>query len=344
MEQELSGLSELGIESIVIVRGTPYWAQKIKGATCGPIKEEKVIVFSQFMYELVERLSAPPYNVKYWELGNEPDVDAVLFVGSNAPYGCWGDAEDEYYGGGYYAEMLKSVSPAIKAADSHAKVLLGGLLLDCDPTNPPENTDCKPVKFLEGVLRNGGGQYFDIVSFHGYPAYIDERITDEVALSWDKRGGIVLGKADYLREILNTYGVEKPLYHTEGALICPEWNPKDCNPPGEDFYDKQANYVVWMFVRNWATGISGTIWYMFEGQGWRYGGLLGSDVNNPKPAYRAFQFLTKILSGATFIRRVEDFPGFNVYDFVNLEQEIWVVWTPDEQPRLFVLPENTSYV
>ncbi|MBU0673004.1 MAG: hypothetical protein KJ732_08270, partial [Candidatus Margulisbacteria bacterium] len=76
LEQDLEYISDMGLQTILIVRGTPDWAQKVPGSTCGPIEEEDLDAFANFMAELVERYSVPPYNVKYWELGNEPDVDA----------------------------------------------------------------------------------------------------------------------------------------------------------------------------------------------------------------------------------------------------------------------------
>ncbi|MCK4827856.1 hypothetical protein KA005_69650, partial [bacterium] len=168
LESKLINAADFGLSTILIVRGTPSWAQKVPGAACGPVRQDKLADFASFLSDAVSRYSSPPFNVKFWELGNEPDVDPSL-VRPNSVFGCWGDNSDPYYGGGYYAEMLKVVYPAIKAADPEAKVLIGGLLLDCDPTYPPEGKDCKPGKYLEGILRNGGGEYFDIVSFHGYP-------------------------------------------------------------------------------------------------------------------------------------------------------------------------------
>lgn len=64
---------------------------------------------------------------------------------------------DEYYGGVDYAEMLKVAYPSIKQADPNAQVMVGGLLLDCNP-----NTGCpneRSTNFLAGVLQNDGGSY-----------------------------------------------------------------------------------------------------------------------------------------------------------------------------------------
>jgi hypothetical protein len=123
------------------------------------------------MGALYARYSVAAYNVKYWELWNEPDIYPSIFSGDNE-YVYWVDQNDSYNAGGYYAEMLKVVYPQIKAADPQAQVLIGGLLLDCDP-RPGAGCavvghDPKPSKFLEGILSNNGGPYFDGISSHAY--------------------------------------------------------------------------------------------------------------------------------------------------------------------------------
>jgi len=345
LEEGLINVSKQGLDILLVVRSTPPWAQLYEGSYCGPIKPEKLSAFAAFISDLVARYGVPPFNVKYWELGNEPDVDHGMLPG-NSVFGCWGDEENEYYGGGYYSEMLKAAYPAIKAADPSAQVLIGGLLLDCDPTHPPEDKDCRPAKFLEGILINGGGDYFDIVSYHGYPFYSSdtpggELYYDEHFPSWEARGGVVLGKADYLREVMTQYGVEKPLMHTEGAMICPGWNTTDCNPPGEGFYQAQADYVVWLYVRNWAEGVQGTIWFQFDGPGWRHGGMLDKD-QEPRLAYLAFKFLLDELSRNSYLGKVQEFPDLTGYEFISGTKKIWVLWSGDGQPHQALLPPDVS--
>lgn len=332
-EESLRNAAESGMTVIGVVKFTPEWAQKYSGSYCGPIRDDALDEFAQFMGELVSRYSAPPYNVRYWELGNEPDA-AVIY--NRRAFGCWGEEGEPYYGGQYYAEMLRAAYPAIKAADSQSQVLIGGLLLYCDPTNPPEGEDCLPSRFLEGILVNGGGDYFDIVSFHGYPFYDGTLQMDEHFPSWEARGGVVLGKVDFLEEVMASYGVDKPLILTEGALTCPEWSSL-CNPPGSDFYEAQADYVVWLFVRNWANGLLGTTWYTLEGPGYRYSGLLDAD-QEPRPAYDAFAFLTDELDGASYTDAVTQHPALRGYEFMASGKRIWVLWAPDEQPHTITLP------
>lgn len=337
-EQSLQNIASYGMSAIAMVKYTPEWAQKESGVSCGPIRQDALDEFADFLSAAVQRYSQDPYYVKYWELGNEPDIDSDL-VPPDSIFGCWGDSADEYYGGSYYADMLNVAYPAITTADPNARVLIGGLLLDCDPTNPPDGKDCKPAKFLEGILRNGNGANFDIISYHGYPYYYRSQIIDENFISWDKRGGVVLGKANFLREVLAAYGVDKPLIHTEGSLICPEWNIIDCDTPNDEFYEKQADYVVWLYVRNWANDLMGTIWYSFPGESWRYGGMLGSP-SDPKPAYRAYDFITEILSEATYTSPIYEYPDLNGYAFSKAGKTIWVLWSSDYTSHTISLPAS----
>ena len=349
LEEKLERAAASGLSTILIVRGTPDWAQLVPGSVCGPIHPEKLSDYADFMVEAVSRYSQPPYNVKYWELGNEPDVDPIL-VPSKSVFGCWGNYLDAYYGGGYYADMLKVVYPAIKSADPEAKVLIGGLLLDCDPNLPPEGKDCSSGNFLEGILSNGGGDYFDMVSFHGYTPYFGpttgfpyELYMDEHNPSWEHLGGVIDGKINFIRQVMDAYQIAKPIYHTEGALMCAEYNPTDCDSPDELFFDAQADYAIRMFVRNWANGIAATIWYQFEGPGWRYSGLLDEN-QNPKPVYEALDFLTKILSQTAYVGENTQFESLQGYEFSSPEKRILVLWSPEQVDIPIRVPDNTIMI
>jgi hypothetical protein len=280
--------------------------------------------------DLVKRYSVPPYNIKFWELGNEPDVDPSL-VPPDSVFGCWGDQDDEeYYGGGYYAEMLKAAYP-------------GGLLLDCDPDNPPAGKTCKASKFLEGILVNGGGNYFDIVNYHGYAFYSASAAEtalyyDENHPGWAARGGVVLGKLDFIREVMAQYGVNKPVMLTEASLIC-----DDCIPPPGNFLEAQADYVVWVFLRAWAADVFGVTWYTFEGPGWRNGGLLDAN-QQPRKAYLALEFMTGLLADTAYAGEVTQFAGVKGYKFVGGGKNIWALWSADGPAHSIQLPADVSKV
>ena len=138
---------------------------------------------------------------------------------------------------------------------------------------------------------------------------------------------------------MSKYGVNKPVFHTEGALLCPESNTTYCNPPDSKFFEYQADYVVWLFVRNWANNVEATIWYEFQGPGWRYGGLLDG-TQAPKPAYNALKFMTQELNSASYSGRVLQNTSVAGYEFTTNVKKIWVLWSPDENPHTVNLPSN----
>jgi hypothetical protein len=335
LESQLLDASALGLETILIVRGTPDWAQKVAGFSCGPVREDEIISMGDFLYAAVQRYSQPPYSVKYWELGNEPDVNVV---GSrpNMQYGCWGDSSDVNFGGGYYAEMLKVVYPRIKSADPQAQVLVGGLLLDCDPVMPPEIPagsgqikDCKPATFLEGVLMHGGGEYFDGVAFHAYDYYSEvegQYGNINWHSSWDTTGPVLTAKTNYLRSLLEEYGYkEKFLMNTEGALIC----GRDGKEPAcsTEIYDiTKASYIVHSFTISRALGLRANIWFNLHG--WRGSGLLDEE-GNPLDAYHTLRFHSSILSGANYQAEIKDYDGLIGFSFDKQDSIVWVLWSLD---------------
>src|SRR5262249_32297346 len=119
LEQEWIRASNNGLTPFVMVRDTPAWAQSKLGYQCSAVRADKLAAFGNFMHALVARYSQAPYYLRYWEMGNEPDIDPAL-IPMDSNIGCWGNALDAYYGGGYYAEMLKVVYPQIKSADPAA--------------------------------------------------------------------------------------------------------------------------------------------------------------------------------------------------------------------------------
>jgi hypothetical protein len=132
------------------------------------------------------------------------------------------------------------------------------------------------------------------------------------------------------------------LLHTEGALLCHPSSPY-CQPPGPRFYEAQADYAVWLFVRNWAEGVIGTIWYQFEGPGWRHCGLLDAS-QQPKPVYDALKFLSQELANATYKERVTDYPNVRGFEFSAPGRRTWVLWAEDEQPHTVALPRAPQKV
>jgi hypothetical protein len=342
LEGELRDASSLGVQVILLVHSTPEWARKVAGTgpSCGPIAVDKLPAFGNFMRAMVARYSVAPYNVKYWELWNEEDTTYVDF---DREYGCWGDVSDPYFGGGYYADMLKAVYPQIKAANAKAQVLIGGLLLDCDPRGTPSvcatvhPTDpyaALPPMFLEGILKNNGGAYFDGVSFHAYDYYSQtsgQYANPNWASAWNTTGPVLIAKSRFIQGLLSQYSVTgKYLMNTELALICGStgFEPQ-CQT--DTFVNAKAYYVTKSYAAAMAQGLRANTWY--NTLGWRGSALLGDNLTL-LPAYTAFQFGRIELRNAGYLGEVSvaeigGTGGVTGYKFQRGDRRVWVLWSLD---------------
>jgi hypothetical protein len=331
IDAEVIAASQNGLEPILVIRSTPEWAQKYQGQFCGPIKEEYLPAFANFAKEVVKLYSQPPFNVRYFQIWNEPDAPVTL--PGTMPFGCWAVAEQtgDFFGGEYFAEMLKAAYPAMKSANPNIKVVLGGLLLDCDPTgsglgfcnpdHPVYPKDPLEWNFFEGILSNGGGSAFDIVAFHGYGFYSSQEkpvISERNHPNWSANGGVVDGKIKYLRETMARYGVNKPLLQTEAALVYHDPPNALINPK---YQAAKADYIVWTMARNWAEGLIGTTWYSLYG--WRGSELLDNS-NNPLPAYESLKNMAFLLHHAEFISR-QIYPEYEKFIYNKHGQRIWLL-------------------
>ena len=346
LDEHIKAASAAGMEVILIIRSTPVWAQKYSIANgddadyfCGPMKAGNFSDFADFMVEVVQRYSQPPFNVSYYELWNEPDEyrgnkPPIGVVSPAGVFGCWGEKSDsEYFGGQHYGKMLNAVYPAVKNAVPSAQIVLGGLLLPCHPDRPWNY--CEMSNFFKGIVSEAGGN-FDYANFHGYTIY-DTDFPSGILMEreshwWAGRGGMVEGKFNYLQDVMESYGViDKPILCTEVALADfgnLAVNTKENPFAVETFEAAKADYLVWVFSRNIEIGIKGSTWYHMDSRGWFKSGMLDRN-NRPLPAYRAYQVLTTTLGGADYNRKLDLGSGILGYEFRKGGRTIWVLFSED---------------
>ena len=332
LEEELYNASKNGLHVILLVHSTPEWARKIpgKGPSCGPIAPDKLSAFADFMHAMVARYSVAPYNIKYWELWNEPDTP---IISDDRGFGCWGDTSDDYFGGGFYSEMLKVVYPQMKIANPHAQVIIGGLLLDCDPRLgagcAKTGKDTLPPKFLEGILRNDGAAYFDGISFHAYDFYrskLGEYGNSTWQSAWNTSGPALIEKTKFIQDLLRAYGAaDKFLMNTELGLLCDRCE----NDP--IFETTKAYYLTQSYAAAIASGLRANLWYNVFG--WRNSGLLYPNLK-PRPAYKALKFSRNKLGIAIFNGDInpDDIggaSGVKGYKFHRGDHRVWLLWSLD---------------
>ncbi len=339
LESALATFAGNNLNTSLIIGEVPPWARQNPESVCGPIRADALDDFAAFVASVAARYSGPPYYLHSIEVFNEPDVDhAQLLPG--ATYGCWGDVEDEYFGGRYYGQMLARVYPAVKAVAPDVDIIIGGLLLDCDYThdyNPPRN--CTSSRFLQGILRGGGKDNFDIVGIHGYSTHsLLRRDWDRTYPTWEHRGGVTVGKLDFIHTELRNAGVTAPVLFTESGMICYEGS--SCNIDQTLLHDDQATYMVRMHARLRANGGMGALWYALEDPGWRHTGLLGSNLT-PRPAYYAARFLTSWMAHATYDGpRGNGNGSLEGYAFHTDSARWEVYWSNDATVYPLTLPAN----
>jgi hypothetical protein len=312
IEQEMLAASAHGLKLIVLVRGSPSWATAPYRADCAPINPAKYNRFAAFLAGAVDRYSKAPYNVMFWEIGNEPD--APIFP-NDSGYGCWGVASDPYYGGRAYGTMLKTVYPAMKARAEQISVLNGGLLLD-QPYQPSSGSG-PSARFLEGVFVAGAGQSFDILSFHSYSFYNGTVDGMRGATDW---------KVAYLRGLMDSYGVaRKPMLNTEAALLCTIVTP-ECS-------EAQANAIGRFYIRAIADGLLGHMWYIYDSDEFNHTALVEpTDVSVQRPIYQAYRHMTQLLNGARLLGPLAgQVPGIEGYRFISGIGVVTVFWSDSGQ-------------
>lgn len=329
LDSAIIDASSKGLKNIVLtISHAPAWARNAPSdPACGPFKEQYFSAYADFLKKVVQKYSYSPYNVKYFMLWNEPDA-SLEDAGNdgNSVFGCWGEetyAGDPYHGGEYYGKMLKVVYPTMKEANPLARVVLGGLLLGCDPREEQggcQNADlASKWNFFEGVIKEAGNS-FDVVAFHAYVEYADGvnpvyQEKDFTRNYWAANGGVINGKIDYLRDVMQEYGYDKPIMVTENALLS-----RAATKPA-NFENAKADYLVWTYANTWSQGITANIWYTLRG--WNSSELI--DQNDaPLPAYTALQTMSKTLSDTEYVSK-EVLTGYTKFIFKARSGQVWLL-------------------
>lgn len=272
-----------GYNLIITINRNPDWASSYLQ---GPIDRVPLTQFTSFVSAAVERYDGDGVNdapgspkVEHWEFYNEPDAG---FLHNDHRWGHYGME---------YAQMLAAVYPAVKTANPNAKVLLGGIAYDWF-----EDQDGPFVRnFLDDVLDNGGGQYFDIMNFHQYPPF---------APNWGAPNGPgLMEKTQAIRAKLAEYGIDKPIYITESGMHSNNASTSPMTP------ELQARYVTMLFTQAFAADVEVLIWFMLYDPGESYpyrNGLVMSAPANQSPerklSFTAFRTTVAQLEGGSYVR------------------------------------------
>lgn len=266
---------------IAVVDNTPVWARLNANDSGGPIRQDALGDFGEFVEALVERYDGDGYEdapgspvVRHWEFYNEPDA------GQNR----WG-----HYGA-EYAAMLQIAYPSVKRSDSGAQVLFGGIAYDWFESQGGPFVD----SFLDDVLTAGAGAYFDIMNFHIYPLFEP---------NWGGGSTGLMGKTAVIRDKLAEYGLDKPIVITEAG-----WhNSPDVLPYSSD--EEQIARLIQLYTHGLAADVKVMIWWMLWDPGSffpDYG--LVTDDSPPvlKQAYTAYHTAVNLLANTHATRQLTE--------------------------------------
>jgi hypothetical protein len=321
VDQTVGAATHRCFHKILTHVSSPAWAATNPP---GPIDLVGLDRFAQYISALVERYDGDGINdapgspvVEYFEFYNEPDA------GPRPDGEAWGNH------GALYADMLKAVYPAVKAANPNAQVVFGGIAYD----GFTENGGVFVRRFLDDVLAAGGGDYFDIMNFHQYPAF---------STAWtNNKGPGLREKTVAIRQKLAQYGLDKPIIITETG-----WHNNN-HPifPGSD--EIQSRYVVSLFAQGLAADVKINTWWPFIdiGPAYEYDSGLLTNNFHLKPAYHVFRLMTRELTHAQFVSTLTNAQTGNadleVHHFTDglTGQTLYVAWrNPVNNPNLPGLP------
>ena len=221
----------------------PSWANGGQGTT---VPMTNMQDWDDFVKAVVTRAAG---RVKYWEIWNEPN-DTHFWSGDVATL----------------VTMAQHAHDIIKSIDANAMVL----------TPAPTWTSTSPDQWMTQYLQAGGGQYADIIGFHGYVSSSPESI-DPLAVN--------------MRSVMNANGQgSKPLWDTEASWsLADSCSASICDP------DQQAAFLVRHYMLHLSRNVQRFFWYAWEDT-W---GTLWDPTNGVLKPGIAYQQAYNWLVGAT---------------------------------------------
>ena len=192
-DQVIQHANRQGLKVLARVGFVPEWARPPE-TTPLYLDEEQFAAFGTYAAEFARRYAGQIHGIIIW---NEPNLALE-----------WGyEAVDPEK----YVQMLRVVTPMIRAANPDVKILAGALAPTLAPPGSPDGMN--DLIFLQQMYDAGAADYFDILAIHAYGWFFDP---DEPA----HPDVVNLRRSELLRTIMVENGDDhKPAMITEGG-----WN------------------------------------------------------------------------------------------------------------------------
>jgi len=255
-----------GVSDILYTFGrVPQWASSLPDqTTCGSRAGDNAPpsdlnsdgngtdqVWRNFVTALVTHAAG---RIRYWELWNEPSY-----------CGFWTGTNDQM------VRMAKDAYQIIHSIDPNAVVLSPA------PAGP---VSYPPSIWMGPYLAAGGGNYADVISFHGPDPLSGPATAEDVV-------PVVRG----LRKVMESYGVaSKPLWDTEG-----NWGTSaNISDP-----QQQAAFLARYYILHCSLGVQRLYWYGWNNDSF---GTLWDRPHRLRPAGLAYEQVFKWMVGSRVTR------------------------------------------
>lgn len=203
--------------------------------------------FKNFVTALASHVGS---KIAYWEVWNEPDADRMW---KGTPQQLVRMAQDATC-------IIKGTGSGCTASATNANAQM----LTPAPTGGPNSV----TQWMSTYLAAGGGQYADVISFHGYVQCPDTNVCPLTPTP-----EVVTSTISNLRSMLSSNGQgQKPLFDSEGS-----WGSGDIvsfNNP-----DLRSAFVARYIVLQQSAGIERLYWYRWDVGGSGFWGTLWDTVN-----------------------------------------------------------------
>lgn len=303
-----------GLSVAFLVTDAPRWAEQPGGpasleATGG--WRPNATAFGQMATALARRYSgsypdllhpgqALP-KVSYFQAWAEPNLSAHL-----SPQWVRSGSQLVQEGPAIYREMLNAFYAGIKAGDSSAQVISGGLGPYGDGASTSDNARMPPAEFLRGLLCVNGKHlqpvscpnpaHYDVLAIDPYdvssPTTHAGNADDVSAPDLGKLTRIQRAALAHQRLLPNAH---KQLWVTEFAYDSKPGNPYALS------LSKQAAWLEESFYVFWSQGVNTAIWYLVRDQAATfnqnnyYSGVYLYNGNR-KPSFTAYRFPFVVMS------------------------------------------------
>ena len=261
--------SRANLRILQIFHDTAVWASEQKEGNAGfrqrfaPENTYDAFTFAEAMARHYTK------QVSAWELWNEFDAP-TFFLGS----------ADEY------TRILKAMSLGIRRGNPRATVLLGSVTFVSGEISWGGEVyyDKEGIRYIEKVLENGGGEFFDVFNVHHYGPV----------------EGIV-GKIKQCRDLMRRFGCQKPIWVTEmGSTSTEKMGPEVAESERE-----QARYLLKSYVLTLSHGAQRFFYFClpsFVENGTSFWGILEETGSGwqPKPGLVALSNLLITLDGKKY--------------------------------------------